>query len=99
MKKSTLSSLFAFLMATMALPGIAQDTKLPAMNAKQTRLLIDSISNALHRYYIYPDEAAIMGDYLKSRIKSQQKYIRLDIVCYGILFQQCKQIHLPRYPS
>ena len=53
----------------MALPGIAQDTKLPAMNAKQTRLLIDSISNALHRYYIYPDEAAIMGDYLKSQFK------------------------------
>ncbi|HMI64528.1 MAG TPA: S41 family peptidase [Cyclobacteriaceae bacterium] len=69
MKRSTLSSLCALLMATMALPGIAQDTKLPAMNAKQTRLLIDSISNALHRYYIYPDEARIMGDYLKSQFK------------------------------
>jgi hypothetical protein len=38
-------------------PGLEQK-----MNAKEIKLLIDSISNALNRWYVYPKKGALMAD-------------------------------------
>jgi hypothetical protein len=38
--------------------------------AKEVKLLIDSVCNALNKYYIYPDKAALMASTIKKNYKS-----------------------------
>ncbi|MDF3028347.1 MAG: hypothetical protein K0S23_2654 [Fluviicola sp.] len=48
--------------------GHAQDSG--KMNPKEIKLLIDSLGNALNRWYIYPDKAALMVQNVKKNFKS-----------------------------
>jgi hypothetical protein len=40
------------------------------MNSKEIKLLIDSLGNALNRWYIYPDKAALMVQTVKKNFKN-----------------------------
>src|SRR6267378_1277220 len=50
-------------------PLLAQDQDPPAISLKQTKILIDSISSSLNRYYIFPDKALAMSTYVKNQLK------------------------------
>lgn len=63
--KTYLVALFIFLFTL----GIAQDPG-AKMNPKEIKLLIDSLSNAINRWYIYPDKAALMVNAIKAQFKA-----------------------------
>lgn len=66
MIRITVLSIFVFGLIRF-LPAQEADSK---MNSKEIKLLVDSISKALQRWYVYPDKAALISKTLKDKYKT-----------------------------
>ncbi len=49
----------------------AQNQKLPELNIATKKILVDSIGNALNNYYVFPEKAIKMAEYVKKQCKNK----------------------------
>jgi hypothetical protein len=67
-KHITISLFFTMLLTKPCFVTAQNPTE--SMNPKEIKLLIDSLSNALNRWYIYPDKATLMVNNIKKNYKN-----------------------------
>ncbi|HTA62443.1 MAG TPA: S41 family peptidase [Bacteroidia bacterium] len=67
-KQIVFSLLFTTLFAKPCFVEAQNPTE--SLNPKEIKLLVDSLSNALNRWYIYPDKAALMVNSIKKNYKN-----------------------------
>lgn len=90
----TTIKLLALLLFLFMKPYIVHAQNSGKMNSKEMKLLIDSLGNALNRWYIYPDQAALMVQHVKKNYKNG-KYNAIEDrteLCFRIT-KDLQQIH------